>query len=76
MARGELVYKSACVRCHGRDGRGELGYARLAGQRPDYVVKRLREFLGGSAAAADQAMAGGLSETDMEAVAAYTATLP
>jgi len=79
VSRGEVVYNSACIRCHGDDGRGELGYARLAGQRPDYVVKRLQEFRERSVAGADPAMTGqtgGLTQSDMEAVAAYTATLP
>lgn len=79
VARGEVVYRSACIRCHGSDGRGELGYARVAGQRPDYVVKRLREFRERKATAADQPMAeqtAGVSKMDLEAVAAYTATLP
>ena len=78
VARGEVVYGSACIRCHGRDGRGEMGYARLAGQRPDYVVKRLKEFRERSATA-NRPMAGqtgGLTEPDLEAVAAYVATLP
>jgi cytochrome c553 len=79
LTRGEVVYKSACIGCHGPDGRSELGYARLAGQRPDYVAKRLREFRararegGGSEMAAQS---GGLSDEDIEAVAAYTANLP
>ena len=44
MARGKQLYETHCVDCHGADGRSEKGYARLAGQRPEYVAKMLREF--------------------------------
>lgn len=79
LARGEMVYESACIGCHGGDGRSALGYAKLAGQRPDYVVKRLREFRERRREGANATMAGqtgGLSDADIEAVAAYIANLP
>ncbi len=43
-ARGERIYKSVCFRCHGPDGRGETGYARLAGQKIEYVKMTLKRF--------------------------------
>jgi len=79
VARGAALYRSGCVRCHGADGRGERGYARLAGQRPDYVVKRLQQFRERTAAGADARMSaqpGALRDEDIEAVAAYVGTLP
>jgi cytochrome c553 len=44
IARGKTLYTEHCVECHGVDGRSEQGYARLAGQRPEYTAKMLREF--------------------------------
>lgn len=43
-AKGERVYKNVCFRCHGENGRGEEGYARLAGQKVDYVTMTLKRF--------------------------------
>lgn len=42
--KGERIYKHVCFRCHGADGRGEEGYARLAGQQIDYVQMTLKRF--------------------------------
>ncbi len=41
---GERIYKHTCFRCHGDDGKGEEGYARLAGQKIDYVSMTLKRF--------------------------------
>lgn len=43
-AKGELKYKEVCARCHGENGRGEMGYARVAGQQIDYVKMNLSRF--------------------------------
>jgi cytochrome c553 len=43
-ARGEIIYKNVCFRCHGEDGKGEKGYARLAGQKTEYVMMTLKRF--------------------------------
>jgi cytochrome c553 len=43
-ARGERIYKHVCFRCHGEDGKGEEGYARLAGQKIGYVELTLQRF--------------------------------
>ncbi|MCB1774656.1 MAG: c-type cytochrome [Gammaproteobacteria bacterium] len=44
IERGRRIYQNLCVECHGDDGRNEEGYARLAGQRPEYTAKMLKEF--------------------------------
>ncbi len=77
--RGEVVYKAACAQCHGEDGRGEEGYARLAGQRPDYVVKMLKEFRNTTGRRTNpwmKAVTLQLKGTDMDDVAYYIANLP
>lgn len=43
-AKGERKYTEACVLCHGESGRGELGYARLAGQQIEYVMMNLKRY--------------------------------
>jgi len=43
-ANGERIYKNVCFRCHGASGKGEEGYARLAGQQIDYVQMTLKRF--------------------------------
>lgn len=43
-AKGEPVFQTVCQACHGENGRGEQGFARLAGQRVAYVEKTLQRF--------------------------------
>ncbi|MGD9171915.1 MAG: c-type cytochrome, partial [Candidatus Thiodiazotropha sp.] len=78
LAEGEKIYKDYCVKCHGEDGRGQEGYALLAGQRHDYVVKMLKEFRDRTGKRTNVWMTGvaiRLSDKDMEAVATYLANL-
>ncbi len=42
--KGRQIYRSVCFRCHGENGKGEEGYARLAGQQIDYVKMTLKRF--------------------------------
>ncbi|MES9946532.1 MAG: c-type cytochrome [Candidatus Thiodiazotropha sp.] len=78
LADGEKIYKQNCVKCHGDNGRGQEGYARLAGQRHDYVVKMLKEFRDRTGKRTNLWMSGvaiRLSDQDMDAVATYLANL-
>jgi cytochrome c553 len=78
LAEGKQIYKDACVKCHGENGRGQEGYARLAGQRHDYVVKMLKEFRDRTGKRTNLWMSGvaiRLSDQDMDAVATYLANL-
>ncbi|MEN8169970.1 MAG: c-type cytochrome [Pseudomonadota bacterium] len=43
-AKGERKYQEVCAMCHGEGGRGEKGYARLAGQQIGYVTMNLKRF--------------------------------
>lgn len=66
-----------CSSCHGANGIGTTGmFPNLAGQHADYIVKQLKAFKSGSRANAMMApMATGLSDQDMEDIAAYFAGL-
>ncbi|MCG8068270.1 MAG: c-type cytochrome [Candidatus Thiodiazotropha taylori] len=78
MQKGKQIYKEVCVECHGDNGRGQEGYARLAGQRYDYVVKMLKEFRDRTGKRTNVWMTGvaiRLNDQDMEAVATYLANL-
>lgn len=78
LQEGEKLFKEVCVSCHGQDGRGQEGYARLAGQRYDYVVKMLKEFRDRTGKRTNVWMTGvaiRLSDHDIEAVSTYLANL-
>ena len=77
IPRGKDRYEKFCLECHGTDGRGsEKGYAHLAGQRPEYIVKMLQEFKNKTGRRSNPwmtARANTLTDSDMQAVAAYLA---
>jgi cytochrome c553 len=83
---GARIYQNVCKMCHGDDGRGDEGYARLAGQRTDYVVltlKRFRENSRQTVTADDmkrhnsrmEQVSQHLSDRDIDALAAHIAML-
>jgi cytochrome c553 len=83
---GARIYDTVCQMCHGDDGRGEVGYARLAGQQPLYVantLKRFRENARKGLTEQDmkrhdlrmEQVTQNLSDRDIEALAAYIALL-
>lgn len=78
--RGEARFRERCVACHGHDARGGERYARLAGQRPEYLRHRLYQFQGrdtaGETPGVMSSIARTLSDEDVEALAAYLASLP
>lgn len=68
-AKGKQIYTQVCFRCHGEDGKGEEGYARLAGQKIDYVEMTLKRFR--STANKEQTLDGTLrTNASMEQVTA------
>jgi cytochrome c553 len=78
LSKGQRLFKEICVNCHGDDGRGKEGYARLAGQRFDYVVKMLKEFRDRTGKRFNVWMTGvaiRLSDQDIDALATYLANL-
>lgn len=52
-AKGEKKFKDVCAMCHGESGRGEQGYARLAGQQIGYVMMTLKRFRANAHRASD-----------------------
>ena len=82
--KGQGLYVKQCSSCHGKQGAGKSDYARLAGQKTHYVEMTLRSFrdrLKNSSKPVNrnntimEAVAKGLSDDDVEALAAYVAQL-
>ncbi|MEX0619013.1 MAG: c-type cytochrome [Pseudohongiellaceae bacterium] len=79
MAQGDAVAgqtKAAlCASCHGPDGNSPLAMnPKLAGQNASYLVKQLQDFKSGERPGPIMApMAAGLSEQDMQDIAAFYA---
>ncbi|MBO9490340.1 cytochrome c [Endozoicomonas sp. G2_1] len=66
-----------CAACHGAEGISAVPmYPNLAGQKEAYIVKQLKDFKSGARKDPVMApMAMGLSDADMENLAAYFASL-
>jgi cytochrome c553 len=76
---GGKHYARACVGCHGANGYGTREIARLAGQRPGYLITALTDYRNGTAGRADHRMTGvaqKLSDAEIAALAIYLGTLP
>jgi cytochrome c553 len=79
-AAGKAKY-AICAGCHGPTGAGNeaLKYPKITGLEPAYLVQQLKAFKSGERntpqAATMKAMTAGLSDADMENLAAYIATL-
>ena len=80
IAKGEQISSAQyCNSCHGPQLQGQKHIARLAGQSPEYLVTQLKNIRGGMRIDMDGTMgsaARGLSDEDIEALAAYAASLP
>lgn len=67
-----------CIGCHGSAGEGGVG-PKLAGQTPAKIVELLHKYKAGEQVGPMTPMmapmAAGLSDADIENIAAYTATL-
>lgn len=85
MARqGKGLYLKQCQSCHGTQGRGNTGYARLAGQKQAYIKNTLTRFRANAGAGKVdkkrrstimEPIASGLSDRDIQTLAAYLASL-
>lgn len=75
--RGRAAYQQRCISCHGPDAHGSEQYARLAGQRVEYLRHRLFTFQQPTdAPTVMHGVAKGLIEEDIQAITAYLASLP
>ena len=79
IAKGQQISSAQyCNSCHGAQLQGQKHIARLAGQSPEYIVTQLKNIRSGSRVDMDGTMgsaARGLSDEDIEAIAAYAASL-
>lgn len=75
---GAVLYSQRCLSCHGREAHGSDQYARLAGQHPAYLKRRLEEFRNatGNATTVMSGIAQTLSEKEMDGLAAYLSAQP
>ena len=79
IAKGQQISNiQYCNSCHGAQLQGQKHIARLAGQSPEYLITQLKNIRSGSRVDMDGTMgsaARGLSDDDVEAIAAYAASL-
>jgi len=69
----------ACMSCHGREGKGNASFPRLAGQHADYLVKQLAIFQRTDERPDGLVMktvAHELTKQDIENVTSYLQALP
>jgi cytochrome c553 len=79
LEAGKKKVQEVCAACHGIDGAAPImpEYPKLSGQYPDYLQKALRDYKSGLRK--NPIMAGfaqGLTDKDIENVAAYFSTQP
>ena len=76
-AAGQATF-ATCVGCHGANAEGGVG-PKLAGQSAKEIAEKLHEYKAGKQRGPMTSMmapmAAGLSDTDIENIAAYVATL-
>lgn len=76
LAKQGAAKFTMCMGCHGSSAKGNGQFPRLAGQQPEYIVKQLKSFKEGSRKGGPMpAIASGLSDEDIAALAAYLGTL-
>ncbi len=79
VAAGEAEFRTVCAVCHGQKAEGMGNYPRLAGQGSEAIRSKLLDYRAGKQmgplTAIMAATAKNLSDEDIEALAAYIATL-
>jgi len=78
VAEGAALYGQRCIACHGQGARGSNQYARLAGQHPAYLKRRLAAFqqMSESLPSPMPGIARGLGDKEIELLSTYLASLP
>ena len=73
------TFKSTCATCHGPNGQGMAAYPKLAGNTADFVKGKLTDYKAGKQVGPQTAVmapiAAKLSDSDIDALARYVATL-
>ncbi len=79
IAKGQQISSAQyCNSCHSPQLQGQKHIARLAGQSPEYLITQLKNIRSGARVDMDGTMgsaARGLSDDDIESLAAYAASL-
>ncbi|MDQ3059464.1 MAG: c-type cytochrome [Pseudomonadota bacterium] len=78
VSKGQEYYSKTCFRCHGEQGRGNEGFARIAGQQADYLTLTLKRYRDGSSVRKNSLMAANtrlMSDEDIAAVVAYVSSM-
>lgn len=78
IRRGQQLFSQVCHTCHGDKGLGNERIPRIASQQPAYVIKSLTRYRNGTGERRDPLMsnvAKQLSDSDINAVAAYVASM-
>lgn len=76
--KGKAYYAKNCLSCHGEQGRGSEGFARIAGQQPGYLTLTLKRYRDGSSVRQGSLMAPStkvMTDDDISAVVAYVSAL-
>ena len=77
-AAGKAIYGSSCAGCHGANGEGGVG-PKLAGQSAKDIADKMHKYKAGEQVGPMTSMmapmATGLSDADIENIAAFIATL-
>jgi cytochrome c len=83
VADGAKVYQAkACFSCHGQDAKTSImpTYPVLAGQHAAYAAQQIKDIRDGkrtnAMAAVMKGIVAGMSDADVDAVAAYLESLP
>lgn len=87
VSKGKALYHRVCSSCHGIEGYGNHKLARLAGQKPVYIMNVLKTFRNNANNTAarkesqrkSEIMEGvvkNISDEQIESVAAYVASMP
>ncbi len=86
LREGKKIYKRKCISCHGISGQGSEDFARIAGQKEDYLKLTLENFRknanqpgvnGGSRRSAImESITKDFTDEDIATLAAYITALP
>lgn len=75
MERGRTLYRSECMNCHAKDGRGRSNFPLLVGQYPSYLKRQIDIYRAGGRPHDENVASTGvlmpLTESDIQNILAY-----